>query len=116
MLHFPSRVKATDLMKHAIIAANNLDTSFAQHAAKFGEYLHLFQDSFSHSFPMLPGKGYNLDSKATYDNITEKYLAYHLKKFNVQSIFPNISFGKGAVIRHVILGHYPDDLDRYTPL
>ena len=58
---------------------------------------------------MKAGSGYNLDSKARHNNKKEKILAFLLRKFNAQSKFTYTSFGKGAVIRHVILGHYPDD-------
>lgn len=109
VLHFLPRAEATRLIKSTIDGAKNIGTSFAQHAEKFGKVLHIFQDSFSHSFPMKPGEGYNLDVKARHDNLKEAVLAYFLRKTELQSFFPDTNHGKGAVIRHVILGHYPDD-------
>ncbi|MBC2702900.1 MAG: DUF4157 domain-containing protein [ANME-2 cluster archaeon] len=100
LVHFPSRATAESEVRAAIGSANLVD---------FGRALHRFQDSFSHSFPPPPGTGYNLDSKARPDNVFERVLASTLRRIGAQGRYPNTRYGKGAVIRHVILGHYPDD-------
>ena len=87
VLHFPKHSKAVSLIKSAIAGAKSLSGSFKHHAQNFGKLLHLYQDSFSHSFPMKAGSGYNLDSKARHNNKKEKILAFLLRKFNVNDIY-----------------------------
>lgn len=103
LLHFPNRETARTNLRNAI---ERLDIN------AFGRALHRFQDSFSHSFPPPPGTGYNLDSKARHNNEYERTMATILRYSGAQSIYPNTLYGRGAVIRHVILGHYPDDFLR----
>ena len=100
LVHFPSRATAESEVRAAIGSANLVD---------FGRALHRFQDSFSHSFPPPPGAGYNLDSKAKPNSTFERGLASTLRRIGIQRRYPNTRYGRGAVIRHVILGHYPDD-------
>jgi len=100
LVHFPSRATAESEVRAAIGSAN---------LVAFGRALHRFQDSFSHSFPPPPGAGYNLDSQAKPNSTFERGLASTLRRIGIQRRYPNTLYGRGAVIRHVILGHYPDD-------
>ncbi|MGB3459402.1 MAG: DUF4157 domain-containing protein [Halobacteriota archaeon] len=100
VVHFPSRARAISAVRAPIRSANTVE---------FGQALHRFQDSFSHSFPPPPGRGYNLDSKARHNSVFEIGLARTLSRVGAQRRYPNTRYGRGAVIRHVILGHYPDD-------
>lgn len=107
LLHFPSRGVAIRAVRAAVDRANIVD---------FGKALHRYQDSFSHSFPPPPGTGYNLDSKARHDDPTERrwYRRFHRMGVvaTAQRLFPNTLYGRGAVVRHLMLGNYPDDYRR----
>jgi hypothetical protein len=107
LLHFPSRGVAIRAVRSACNRASIVD---------FGRALHRYQDSFSHSFPPPPGTGYNLDSKARHDSPTARRWYRRFHRMGVvgvaQRMYPNTLYGRGAVIRHLMLGNYPDDYRR----
>ena len=111
VLHFPKRQDAIKRVKLAIQQAKNVGVSFINHAAKFGKALHLYQDSFSHSFPV--GSPYSNEKHAHFKK-QGKLIGKLSRMFrsvlkSVEKRYKPSLYGKGAVIRHLILGDYPDD-------
>jgi len=111
VLHFPKRNDTIRQIKQSILNARNPGASFMHHAAKFGQALHLYQDSFSHSFPA--GSQYNQIKNRHFrkQGKTAEILSHMFtdKLLLIEKIYKTSLYGKGAVIRHLILGNYPDD-------
>lgn len=96
--HFLDRNVALLLVESSISSVNRRD---------FGRALHSFQDSFSHRFP--PGASYNNEDNvvpADYHSDSERALVEPARA--LQHFYPDTLSGRGAALRHVVLGHYPD--------
>ncbi len=104
-LHFPERRVAIDAVENSIWSGNLAD---------FGRALHRYQDSFSHSFP--PGAPYNSDRLRRHDSLAEGIMYWEARRRGLvllaRTMFPDTSYGRGAVIRHLDLGNSPDDYGR----
>ena len=96
--HFLDRNAALARVESSISSVNRRD---------FGGALHSFQDSFSHKFP--PGAAYNNEDNvvpADYHSDFERALVEPARA--LQHVYPDTLSGRGAALRHVVLGHYPD--------
>ena len=111
VLHFPKRNDTILQLRLSIQNARNPGASFLNYAAKFGRALHLYQDSFSHSFPS--GSQYNqiINRHFRKQGKAIEFLSYAFtnKLLFIEKMYKTSLYGKGAVIRHLILGNYPDD-------
>jgi hypothetical protein len=95
--HFLDRNEARSRIESSINSANRRD---------FGRALHSFQDSFSHSFP--PGAAYNDENNTVPEDYSDFERGLVEPARTLQHLYPNTLSGRGAALRHVVLGHYPD--------
>jgi hypothetical protein len=95
--HFLDRNAALARVESSISSVNRRD---------FGGALHSFQDSFSHRFP--PGAGYNNEDNVGPADHSAFERALVEPARVLQHVYPDTLSGRGAALRHVVLGHYPD--------
>ena len=95
--HFLDRNAAIERVESSISSVNRRD---------FGGALHSFQDSFSHRFP--PGAGYNNEDNVVPADHSTFERALVVPARVLQHVYPDTLSGRGAALRHVVLGHYPD--------